>query len=109
MADLFNDQCGPEIGPPGSLATTCADLHASANTATPSLPDAMAPVLGHDISTSIARYEAVFGDRTIKLYARAGAANAITAASVTFNGYTGSDPYANYTLTWTSASDQILI
>jgi len=107
LADLFNDQCGPELGPPASLAATCAALHTSPNTATPSLPDVMGPVLGDDISASIAAYEAVFGDRTLKVYASS--TTPISNVSVSFDGYTGGDPYANYTLTWTSASTEILI
>src|SRR5439155_4199218 len=61
------------------------------------------------VAAKVAAYEAKFGNRTIKIYAKA-TATALSAVSLAFNGYTnGSDPDAAYTLTWTSNSDEILI
>src|SRR5262249_22507623 len=105
MAQLLANRCGDEIGPPGNLNITCNSLAASAFIATPSWPDSMGTVLGDNVDTRIAAYENCFGNRTLKIYGDA----AITAASITFNGYTGTDLDANYTLTWTSASTQVLI
>ena len=101
------NECGPEIGPPANLGAICAALHASGFTATPSAPDAMGTVGGDNVATRVAAYEAHLGDRTIKLYGN----TAISAASIAFDGYTGStdNQYANYTLTWTSSSDSIVI
>jgi len=101
------NECGESIGPPANLDEICAALHASGFTATPSVPDAMGSVGGHDVATRVAAYEAHLGDRTIKIYGN----TAVSAASVAFDGYSGStdNQYANYTLTWTSSSDSIVI
>ncbi|MGB7062458.1 MAG: T9SS type A sorting domain-containing protein [Candidatus Zixiibacteriota bacterium] len=100
------NECGPDIGPPANLGAICAALHTSGFTATPDAPDPMGTLLGDDIASKVAAYEAQLGNRTIKIYGN----TPISAASVTFNGYTGStDKYADYTVTWTSSSDSIVI
>jgi len=100
------NQCGPEpSSDPGGILALCASLHSSGFFATPSIPDAMGTALGDNVATRVAAYESVFGDRTLKVYGNAD----ITSATVTFNGYTGTDLDANYTLTWTSASSSILV
>ncbi len=99
--------CGQEIGPPASLASTCNSLLSGGNLVTPSLPDVMGdPTIGGNVNARITAYETVFSDRTLEIFGNA----AITAASVAFNGYTtGSDQDAKYTLTWTSASSDIMV
>jgi hypothetical protein len=98
--------CGPEpSSDPGGILAICNTLHASSFTATPSIPDAMGTTLGDNVATRVAAYESLFGDRTLKIYANA----AISGVSVTFNGYTGTDQDANYTLNWTSAASNIVI
>jgi len=98
--------CGPEMGPPASMSATCATIHGGLNTLLVDVPDAMGTLLGHNIATSITNYEARFGNRQVKLYGDA----PFSGGSLVFNGYTvGSDQYAEYTLTWTSASSSVLI
>jgi hypothetical protein len=101
------NECGPEpSSDPQGYLTTCATLHLGGFTATPSVPDTMGdPTLGGNVDTRIANYEIKFGNRTIKIYSNA----AITASSLVFNGYSGTDQDANYTLTWTSSSPDIVI
>ncbi|MGB2803376.1 MAG: HYR domain-containing protein, partial [Candidatus Zixiibacteriota bacterium] len=100
------NECGPDIGPPANLGAICAALHTSGFTATPDAPDAMGTLLGDDVASKTAAYETQLGNRTIKIYGNA----AISAASLTFNGYAGSpEKHADYTLTWTSSSDSIVI
>ena len=100
------NQCGPNIGPPGNLGAICDALHSGGNTITAAAPDAMGTLLGDDVAASAAAYEASLGNRTVKIYGNA----AVTAASMSFDGYSGSgDMYADYTLTWTSSSGQICI
>ncbi|MBE0642726.1 MAG: hypothetical protein IH600_01465, partial [Bacteroidetes bacterium] len=98
--------CGSTLGPPSSLAATCASLHAGSNSILVDIPDAMGSTLSHNIATSIANYETRFGNRTVQLFGNA----PITAATLTFNGYSkGKDVLAEYTLTWTSASSSVLL
>jgi hypothetical protein len=100
------NQCGPDIGPPANLGAICADLHTSGFTATSDAPDAMGTLLGDDVASKAAAYEAHLGNRTVKIYGN----TSISAASIAFNGYTGStDKHADYTVTWTSSSDSIVI
>ncbi|NIM98111.1 MAG: T9SS type A sorting domain-containing protein [candidate division Zixibacteria bacterium] len=100
------NECGPEIGPPSDLGAACAALHTSGFTATPDAPDAMGNLLGDDVASKVAAYEAHLGNRTVKIYGN----TPISAASMAFNGYNGSpDKEAHYTLTWTSSSDSIVI
>lgn len=107
LFDLFNDQGGPEPGSdPQGYLTTCNNLHGGGFTAFVDAPDNLTPVLGNNIQTSITNYELLFGNRQVKLY---GNAAFTVPGSMTFNGYTGSDNDVNYTLTWTSASTEIVI
>lgn len=100
------NECGPNIGPPTDLGAICADLHTSGFTATPDAPDAMGTVLGDDVASKAAAYEAHFGNRTVKIYGNA----PISASTVTFDGYSGSgDMAAEYTFSWMSSSDSIVI
>jgi len=103
------NECGPAIGPPASLAAICDFLHASGYTATPDCPDTMGFLIGDDVTSRVAAYEAHFGNRTVKIYGNA----PITASSISFQGYDvfleGADKYADYTLSWTSSSDSIVI
>jgi hypothetical protein len=100
------NECGPEIGPPADLGAICAALHSGGFTAAPDAPDAMGTVLGDDVASAVAAYEALLGNRTVKIYGNA----PVSATSMTFNGYTGSTAKsADYTLTWTSSSDSIVI
>lgn len=119
--------CGEDIGPPGSLGTTCATLRGS-DTATvgpgistcPGGPSNCAvdvvvpddPYISKDGSTAskIAAYEAGHGNRTVRIYGNA----PITGASISVchdvaaSADTG-DSFAGYVLTWTSTSTQIMV
>jgi len=98
--------CGAEMGPPTSMAATCASVHAGPYSYQVDIPDAMGTALGHNVDARIAAYEARFGNRTITLYGDA----PITAAALIFHGYTaGSNLSASYSLEWTSASGSILV
>jgi hypothetical protein len=100
------NECGSNIGPPADLGAICTALHSSGFTATAAAPDAMGSLLGDNVASKVSAYEAHFGNRTVKIYGN----TAISAASMTFHGYSGStDKDAKYTLTWTSSSDSIVI
>jgi hypothetical protein len=100
------NECGPDIGPPADMGAICSFLHTSGFTATPDAPDAMGTLLGDDVASAAAAYETQLGNRTVKIYGN----TAISAASITFDGYTGgAAKSAEYTLTWTSSSDSIVI
>ena len=100
------NQCGPEIGPPSNMGAICSALHASGFTATPNAPDNMGTLLADNVASRVTAYEAHFGNRTVKIYGN----TPVSSASIAFTGYSGStDKYANYTLTWTSSSDSIVI
>jgi hypothetical protein len=100
------NECGPQIGPPESLADVCVILHGSGFTITTDVPDTMGPLLGDEVASKAAAYESYFGNRTVKIYGD----SPISAASMSFDGYRGNaDMYAQYTLTWTSRSSSILI
>ncbi|MGB2768618.1 MAG: FlgD immunoglobulin-like domain containing protein, partial [Candidatus Zixiibacteriota bacterium] len=59
-----------------------------------------------DVASKAAAYDAHFGNRTVKIYGNA----LISASTVTFDGYSGSgDVTAEYTFSWTSSSDSIVI
>ena len=109
LNDLFIDACGPNIGPSASTAI-CNALRTGGNSFVVSAPDTMGVVLGASTDPHITAYETTFGNRTITIYGNA----PITAGTLTFNGFAVSlllapDVEATYTLTWTSASTQILI
>jgi uncharacterized repeat protein (TIGR01451 family) len=103
--------CGPEIGPPSTMAADCTTIRAGPNSLPVSVPGD--PFVSKDgpTQTRITAYEAVRGARTIKIYGDA----SITAGLLTLThnpSGTGSDTGdsdIDYTLTWTSASTKLLI
>src|SRR5262249_4179872 len=98
--------CGVNIGPPGSLGATCSAIHAGQYYLDVPLPNTMPDLLGQSVSTSLSNYETRFGKRSLRLYCNA----PISSAAIAFTGYSGStDKDANYTLTWTSASDTVIV
>jgi hypothetical protein len=108
LNDLFIDACEPDFG--AASAAICNALRTGGNTFAVTVPDTMGVVLGANTDPHITAYETVFGNRTIMIYGNA----PITAGTMTFDGFAASlllapDVEATYTLTWTSASTQILI
>jgi uncharacterized repeat protein (TIGR01451 family) len=106
-ADVLIEVHEPGPASPANFTSISTALHGgpAANIRNVDIPDNMETLLGANVQSRIAAYEGFFGNRTLRILGNA----AITAASITFNGYSGSGPLANYTLTWTSASTQILI
>src|SRR5262249_57417407 len=96
-----------EPGPasPANFTSVVMALRSGVHFIDVTIPDNMGPLLGDSIQSRIAAYEGFFGDRTLRIFGNA----PITAPSMTFNGYSGSGPLANYTLTWTSASTHIFL
>ncbi len=107
LSTLFTNQCGPEpSSDPTGFLTACSALHSGANFLNVDLPDVgMLTPLGHSVDSRIAAYETAFGNRQIKIWGNA----PITAGSVVFNGYSGGDMDAGYTINWTSAATSIVI
>ena len=108
LAQLFANQCGASI--PSSVASACASIHASSNFVDVSIPDNLTAVGGasgnDNIANRIAAYEAVFGDRKLRIWGNA----PITAAGMSFTGYSGSSTKrANYDLTWTTTATVVII
>ncbi len=119
------NECGQDIGPPGSLQGTCCDLHdyascpgggapgGGAHFMDFSIPDDGTPAVVDPVDGAlaprIAAYEAMFGNRTIRIYAD----QPVTGATMTYAlvGSPAGDSDLNYTLTWTtgSASTQAII
>ena len=109
--------CGPEIGPPPSMATDCSTIRGGSNFITAAVPSD--PFVSKDGSTSsrIAAYEALRGPRTIKIYGDAAFTGTATLTlvhdcgsnCVSGPGSDTADSDIDYTLTWTSASTKILI
>ncbi len=101
-----------EIGPPADLgATVLGILNTGPYTDIP-VPDD--PYVSKDGSTQakINAYEVVRGNRTIRIYAKSGSpisASSLTVAHDVANGADTGDSFAQYTLTWTSNSDQFVI
>ncbi|HWQ33930.1 MAG TPA: hypothetical protein VNQ79_13855 [Blastocatellia bacterium] len=101
--------CGTAISASGAAA--CSALHTVGPLDPPNgttvidvtAPDNMGTLMGDNVAASVSGYETRFGNRTIRIYGNQN----ITAASLTFDGYVADD--ATYTLTWTSASSQIII
>ncbi|MGH8014963.1 MAG: hypothetical protein ACREBV_02100, partial [Candidatus Zixiibacteriota bacterium] len=103
------NQCGEVIGPPASLDDSCANLHSSGFFVDVEVPDD--PYISKDGSTAskIAAYEAIRGNRTIRIYGNAPISNAsLSLCHDVVNEDDDGDSYALYTLTWTSTSSQIL-
>ncbi|MBK5284418.1 MAG: hypothetical protein JJE25_03360, partial [Bacteroidia bacterium] len=110
LQNLFAQKCDGAISaaalPPCQNNTNhfyalLPDVMGDASTISCGLPP---PVATNDVIIS---FEIEYGQRGIDLYGNA----PITAASVTFTGYTssGSDSYANYILNWTSTSTSMVI
>jgi len=109
LDNLFVEACDGAIGPQATVAI-CNSLRSSAYTTLANVPDSIGFVLADNVDTRIAAYEVALGNRTVKIYGN----QPITAASMTFTGLAFSlesapDVDAHYTLSWTSASDQVLI
>jgi hypothetical protein len=100
------NECGAQMGPPATLQTVCNTVRGFGYSALVDIPDAMGSVNGRSVAQRIAAYETRFGNRTLRIFGNA----PITSAVLVFNGYaSGPNPYAEYTLQWTSASTTILI
>ncbi|HLG93292.1 MAG TPA: hypothetical protein VI546_00480, partial [candidate division Zixibacteria bacterium] len=103
--------CNPEpSSDPGGYLTTCKNVHLSGFSVEGSWPDAISdpspsPGTG-SVASKISAYEAVFGDRKVKIYGNASFSGTPT---ITFDGYTGTDQDANYSITWNSSSSEIVI
>ncbi len=100
------NECGEEIHPPANLGAICGAIHSGGNFLDIPAPDNMGILIGHDIAASAAAYEAHFGNRTIRIWGNA----PISSGTLLFTGYSGgADKDAEYTLSWVSASTQIII
>jgi len=107
LIDLFADQCDPEFW--GSTQLICDHIHSLGlyDEADLTVLD-MGSVAGDNVQLRAENYDTYFGiSRTVKIWGD----QAVSSASITFDGYTGStdDKAANYTLYWTSASDTVII
>lgn len=102
--------CGIEIGPPGSLGTTCSTVRGGVNFVDVVVPDDSYISKDGSTAAKIAAYETTHGNRTIRIYGNApisGAALSIT-HSVANLADTG-DSDTKYILTWNSTATTILI
>src|SRR5262249_54411425 len=102
--------CGPDLGPPSSLAALCAALHSGPNILDVAVPSD--PFISKDGPTAarIAAYEAGHGPRTIRILGDAPVSNAVlTVCHDVPNGGDTSDSFALYALTWDSASTNVII
>ncbi len=107
--EVEDHACDPGPSSPADFQATCTALHAGANIFDVSLPDDMdgpgGLILGDSVNSRISAYESFFGDRTLRLYGD----QPITSASISFDGYAGTNMNATYSLTWESASTDVLI
>ncbi len=108
--DLIADACGANIGPPNDLGTTCQSLRDGAYSIEVDVPND--PFISKDGVTQdkIDAYEVAYGDRTIWLYGNEPITDALltiehSVADLEDDG----DSDAQYVLTWTSASTELLI
>jgi hypothetical protein len=107
---ILVNACGSEIGPPGSLATACAVLHAGSNFVNVAVP--ADSFISKDGSTAdrILAYETRHGSRTIRIHGDAPVSNAVLRICHDVpDGEDTGDSFALYALTWDSASPNILI
>jgi hypothetical protein len=107
LVDLFSDQCQPDFW--SCTQAICDHIHSLAlyDEADLAVLD-MDTLAGDDVQLRVDNYDTYFGiSRTVKIWGN----QAVSSASITFDGYTGSvdDKTANYTLYWTSASDTVII
>ena len=101
--------CGPEIGPPNTLGATCTTIRSAGVKANVDLPDDTY-VDSNDGSTlqRIQAYEAVYGNRYLRIYANAPVSNA-TMTIVNHSSPDTGDSDVNYLLSWTSAATSVLV
>jgi len=107
LIDLFSDRCDPEFW--SSTQAICNYIHSLGlyDEADLEVLD-MGSVGGDNVQQRVDNYDTYFGiSRTIKIWGN----QAVSSASITFDGYTGNvdNKTANYTLHWTSASDTVII
>jgi hypothetical protein len=99
-----------------TASTVCSSLMSlfppSNRIDTAHVPDIMGNPPNHhgiaSVNSTISCFEAIYGNRTIEIRGSA----AITAFSMTFDGYSGTatgDNYAWYTISWTSTSKDVMI
>ena len=107
LIDLFSDRCDPEFW--SSTQVICNYIHSLGLYDEADLTALnMGSVGGDNVQLRADNYDTYFGiSRTIKIWGT----QAVSSASITFDGYTGSsgNESANYTLHWTSASDTVII
>jgi hypothetical protein len=110
LQDLFAQKCDAAISSGALQACTTAVNHLAVTVPDvmgqpTTLTDPQPPV--NTIDQAIACFEGIYGDRVVDIYGNA----PVTAGTLTFTGYNEgqNDAYAEYTLTWTSASTQIVI
>ena len=97
---------GDDIGPPKSMQSMAEELRTNGYTVAVRAPTNMGTLLSHSIASSVQQYEIRFGKRTVQIYGD----ESISNAELSFDGYTpGKDAMALYTLTWTSASSDVII
>ncbi len=96
----------------GISANALAACSSVSNTAIANIPDLMGNPPNHhgiaNVNDVIACFEAIYGNRTIEMDGNA----PITSFSIAFDGYDGTasgDNYAWYTISWTSASTNVMI
>ena len=107
LQDLMAQACNGGIS--ADALNACSNVSYSA---TADIPDLMGNPPNHhgisDVDNAIACFESIYGNRTIGIEGNA----PISGANLVFEGYDGSptgDNYAWYSLTWTSASTDIVI
>lgn len=96
---------GQEIEHSLDVTGLVPELFTSTYYADVDIPDYMGtlPSVIGDVNIEIAKYEHLYGNRTIRIYALA----PISDASLTFKGYDAG--YATYTLNWTSTSTSVYV
>jgi len=114
LQNLIAQTCNEGIS--ATAGNACADLSgipaADPRVRLVSLPDNMGNPPNHhgnnSVNSAISCFEAKYGDRKIEIRGDA----PITAFNIVFEGYSGRDDgdnYAWYTITWTSASKEVLL
>ncbi len=101
----FNlNPCGPELGPPSSLATVCSTLRTLAYAYTIEIPDDPFSSVDGPTQTRLNAYEARYGNRTLKLYTNQPVASvSLTLSHDVPNGGDAGDSAIAYTLNWTTS------
>jgi hypothetical protein len=107
---LSLNECGIEIGPPNTLDDTCINLRAGAFFLDVEVPDD--PYISKDgpVAAKIAAYEAIRGNRTIRIYGNTAMSNgSLTICHDVASEDDSTDSYAHYVLQWTSTSSRVLV